>query len=105
MPSSCRRVVVIKAATGRAWPMKSHDLARNGLEITGDVLFVRGSTDPGELYRVFPGRTVWVYERDLQRSREWLYPVPNNISLSNKAISQKEYPSSWCRGWPDQHIP
>ena len=77
-------VVVIKAATGRAWPMKSHDLARNGLEITGDVLFARGSTNPGELYRVFPDRTVWVYERDLQRSREWLYPVPNNISLSTK---------------------
>jgi hypothetical protein len=68
--------VVIKAATGRTWPMKSHDLARNGLALTGDVLFARGSTNPGEIHRVFPDRTVWVYERDLQHSHGRLYPVP-----------------------------
>jgi hypothetical protein len=68
-------VVVIKAATGRTWPMKSFDLARNGLALTGDVLFARGSTNPDEIQRVFPDRTVWVYERDLQRSRGRLYLV------------------------------
>jgi hypothetical protein len=77
-------VVVIKAATGRIWAMKNHDLARNGLALTGDVLFARGSTNLAELHRVFPDRTVWVYERDLQHSRGRLSPVTNSISHSNK---------------------
>jgi hypothetical protein len=77
-------VVVIKAATGRIWPMRSFDLARNGLALTGDVLFARGNTNPDEIQRVFPDRTVWVYERDLQSSRGRLYLVTNNISQSNK---------------------
>src|SRR5262249_15645192 len=35
----------------------------------------------------------------------YLWKKTKQRATHNKAISQKEYPSSWCRSWTDQNIP
>ncbi|HEX8445330.1 MAG TPA: hypothetical protein VF649_01840 [Sphingomonas sp.] len=56
--------VCIRSGTSPSLPMPVSDLARNGVEATGSVLYARCDTvAPSILFDVFPDRSLWVYDR------------------------------------------
>jgi 4-amino-4-deoxy-L-arabinose transferase-like glycosyltransferase len=71
-------IVIIGAATGAAYPMwmSSGDLTRNGIDLSGSVLYVNDI--PGKscaLARVFPERSFYRYELDDNRNPGRLHPI------------------------------
>jgi hypothetical protein len=70
-------VVVITADTGILWKMEQEDLARNGIDADGSVLFVRGElADEATVRAAFPRRTVWVYGCGARDGDCRLVPAP-----------------------------
>lgn len=60
-----KAVVFVKADTGVMLPMTCDDLARNGIDAAGPVLYARCDlTDPDAVAAAFPERSVWIYTRD-----------------------------------------
>ena len=60
-------IVIIGAPTGSAYPMRMHsrDLIRNGIDLSGSVLYANDVPDKiCALARVFPGRSFYRYEVD-----------------------------------------
>ena len=56
-------VVLVKDGPGRLWKMEPDDMARNGLNADGPVLYARADRiDVAGLHDAFPDRQVWVYE-------------------------------------------
>ena len=55
-------VVLVKDGPGRIWRMEPDDLARNGLNADGPVLYARPDlVNTAQLHGAFPDRTIWVY--------------------------------------------
>jgi hypothetical protein len=70
-------VVLVESDPGRIWRMEAGDLARNGIDADGPVLYARGDlVDAASVRRAFPERALWRYVREEGQSRGALFPVP-----------------------------
>jgi len=71
-----KAVICIRTSTSPTLPMPVSDLSRNGVNMGGAVLYARCETmDPRLLQRAFPGRSLWIYEREATAVRGRLHPI------------------------------
>ena len=55
-------VVLVQDGPGKIWKMEPDDMARNGLDANGPVLYARADkTTVQELRSAFPDRSIWIY--------------------------------------------
>jgi hypothetical protein len=69
-------VVFLKSETGVIRPMSIRDLVRNGITLTGDVIFAHSRGKRNKLLKAyFPGRNFWIYQRDVGNPHGQLFPM------------------------------
>jgi len=62
-------VVLVQSDPGELWTMEGDDLARNGIDADGPVLYARGDlVDPARLRAAFPHRKLFSYHKDEEQS-------------------------------------
>lgn len=66
-------IVVIESSSGPG--LEPEDLARNDSDLRGPVLYARPGTSVADLRSQFPGRSIWLYEREKDGSKA-LHPAP-----------------------------
>ncbi len=75
-------VVVIEKWRGRG--LEPEDLARNDPGLQAPVLYARAGVTVGELRRVFPSRSIWVYDRDDPKKPGRLEPVSASVPADTR---------------------
>jgi hypothetical protein len=55
-------IVVIESSSSRG--LEGEDLARNGPDLDGPVLYARPGTSMSDLRQMFPERSIWLYQRN-----------------------------------------
>jgi hypothetical protein len=69
-------VVVLHSGTGALRAMAPRDLARNGIDVDGEVLYVLDIPDRlPELQQRFPQRRFYIYEREELSPKGTLIPL------------------------------
>jgi hypothetical protein len=69
-------IVFLESEPGAIRPMHIHDLVRNGVTLTGDVLYAHSLGERNMLLKeYFPGKDLWIYKRDAGNPHGQLLPM------------------------------
>ena len=69
-------VVLVQTDPGDLWTMEGDDLARNGIDADGPVLYARGDlVDVAHIRAEMPNRTIYIYRREDWEDQGDLYEM------------------------------